>query len=97
MNHLTSTNNPKPVDIQVPSCDASGGAAPCWNLDSDMTKCPQGGVALSLMQDQAAMNAASLDSTINLFVTCKVDGAGLPLRERPDQAVSELPVDPTTG
>ncbi|MFL5306633.1 MAG: vWA domain-containing protein [Polyangia bacterium] len=65
VNHLTSTNNPKPVDIQIPNCDANGGAAPCWKLDPDMTKCPKGGVALSLTQDQAAMNAASLDSSID--------------------------------
>ncbi len=43
VNHLTSANNPKPVDVSIPNCDANGGAAPCWTLDTDPTACPKGG------------------------------------------------------
>ncbi|MES1206312.1 MAG: vWA domain-containing protein [Pseudomonadota bacterium] len=65
VNHLTSANSSKVMDINIPNCDANGGSAPCWTLNTDMAACPKGGVALKVMQDQAAMNAASLSSTID--------------------------------
>lgn len=63
-NHLTDGQGNK-MDISVPNCNENGGTAPCWTLNSDQTACPAGGVALKLMQDQASMNAASLNSTID--------------------------------
>jgi hypothetical protein len=62
-NHLTDGNGNK-LDVSVPNCNENGGSAPCWTLNQDGTACPNGGVALKLMQDQASMNAAALNSTI---------------------------------
>ncbi len=66
-NHLTDSAGHK-TDIAVQNCDANGGAAPCWTLNTDQTACPGGGVALKLMQDQASMNAAGLNSTIDCSI-----------------------------
>jgi hypothetical protein len=63
-NHLTDSNG-KVANIAVPNCNENGGATPCWTLNTDQAACPKGGVALKLMQDQASMNAAGLNSTID--------------------------------
>ena len=65
VNHLTSTNSNTTQDISIPDCDANGNVAPCWTLKQDMTVCPKGGVNLHINQDAAAMNAASLNSTVD--------------------------------
>jgi len=67
VNHLTDSSG-NMMDIAVPNCDASNNATPCWTLNPDQTACPNGGVALKLMQDQASMNAASLSSTVDCSI-----------------------------
>ncbi len=68
VNHLTSANSPNVMDINIPNCDSNGNSAPCWTLKPDQAACPNGGLALKVTQDQAAMNAASLSSTIECSV-----------------------------
>lgn len=66
-NHLTDGNGNK-TDVVVPNCDENGNSAPCWSLNTDQTACPNGGVALKLMQDQASMNASALNSSIDCSI-----------------------------
>jgi hypothetical protein len=67
VNHLTDGNG-NSMDIAVPNCDASNNSTPCWTLNADQMACPNGGVALKLMQDQASMNASSLSSTVDCSI-----------------------------
>ncbi|HVV16766.1 MAG TPA: vWA domain-containing protein [Polyangia bacterium] len=63
-NNLTGANNTK-TSVKVANCAENGNAPPCWTLNADPMACPGGGVNLKLMQDNAAMNAASLDSSVD--------------------------------
>jgi hypothetical protein len=65
VNHLTSANSTTATDVNIPNCDTNNNTAPCWTLEANAAACPKGGVALKLNQDAAAMNAASLNSTVD--------------------------------
>ncbi len=52
--------------VTVPDCNEDGGALPCWTLTENA--CPDGGPMFNLRPDQAALNAASLTTTL----TCQV-------------------------
>jgi hypothetical protein len=67
VNHLVDGQG-NSTDIAVPSCATNNNAPPCWSLNTDQMACPNGGVALKLMQDQASMNAASLNSSIDCSI-----------------------------
>ncbi len=62
-NHLTDGQGNK-TDVSVPNCNENGNTPPCWSLGTDATACPGGGFALKVTPDAAAMNASSLNSTV---------------------------------
>jgi hypothetical protein len=62
-NHLTDASS-KTVDVAVKSCAETGNKPPCWTLQEDTSVCAAGDLALKVQQDPAAMNANTLDSTI---------------------------------
>ncbi len=62
-NHLTDASG-NTVDVSIPSCAENGNVAPCWTLQADTTICAAGDLSLKLQQDGAAMNATSVNSSI---------------------------------
>jgi hypothetical protein len=55
-----ATNDGGVTDRAVPSCDASGGAAPCWTLTSGSMTCTNGGLAFTVSADPADPNPTAL-------------------------------------
>jgi hypothetical protein len=53
------------LELPIPNCAENGNVPPCWTLEADLNTCSGGGLALKLQQDGAAMNATSLNTTVD--------------------------------